>query len=581
MNAWLRTMNQARIAAVVACGLALGDAPIATAQPFPSRGSPNPAMTGAAASSTAPAPSSPSAQSAAPAPSAAPAQSTPAQTAAPAPPPNVAAPPPPRPATPLPAGSTPRAVTVARATEIPRCSVFVDAAAARGSGTIQSPHKTIAAAIAAAPAGAVICVAEGSYPEQLKPGEKHFTLAGGFQRGANFAVRDSARYISKAQGRGGSFVRIEDPGPKDNQLTAIDGFEITGYAQAIVRDVYYGQRFDVTNNHIHGNKCADNLAGAGVTLNNVSGRVQGNVFRNNACGRGGALFVQDTAQKSTLLVANNLVDNNHGTEAAGSHGGAFYLFGKALTVTGNLFVNNSVTQWGGGLYVGAWAEGGHFTNATMSWNVYRGNRAGNWGGGFFCDDGASCVSEHEIYDRNCGGNVYLDSGTPSGPTKARFSHVTNVRSLDVGCGAPAAGVRIDNAGGAPDAYAFTNTIFWGNAPGKDFAATCDGDCRGLKISVSHSMVQTEYLGAGGAKIAFGAGNIAPADPLLAAPEQGDFHLKSTAGRWTPGGYVQDPVMSPAIAKADPGSPATQNPERAGRRSELGAYGNSSEASYSR
>lgn len=138
-------------------------------------------------------------------------------------------------------------------------------------------------------------------------GKKHFTLAGGFQRGTNFTVRDSARYVSKAQGRGGSALRVEDPGPKD-QLTAIDGFEITGYAQAIVRDVYYSQRFDVTNNH--GNKCADDLAGPGVVLNNVSGRVQGNVFRNNSCGRGGALFVQDAERKNTVLVVNNLVDNN-------------------------------------------------------------------------------------------------------------------------------------------------------------------------------------------------------------------------------------------------------------------------------
>jgi disaggregatase-related protein/uncharacterized protein DUF1565 len=472
----------------------------------------------------------------------------------------------------------PRAVTVARATAIPRCTVFVDAAAA-GGGTAQSPHKTIAAAVAAAPPGAVICVAEGTYAEQLKPGEKHFTLAGGFQRGTNFTVRDSARHVSKAQGRGGSFFLVQDPGPKD-QLTVIDGFEITGYAQAIVRDYYESQRFDVTNNNIHGNKCGDALAGAGVALSNISGRIQGNVFRNNSCGRGGAVFVQDPVQQNTVLVANNLVDNNHGTEKDGSHGGAIYLFGKTLTVTGNLLTNNSVTQWGGGLYVGAWTEGNQFTTATMSWNVYRGNRAGNGGGGFFCDDGATCVSEHEIFDRNCGSNILLDSGTPPGPTKARFSHMTNVRALDVGCGAPGAGVRIDSAGGSPDVHSFTNTIFWGNAPGKDFAATCDGECR-LKVNVTHSMVQTEYLGAGGAKVAFGAGNIAPADPLFAAAEQGDFHLKSAAGRWTPAGYVQDAATSPAIAKGDPASPSDKNPARAGRRNELGAYGNSGEASNSR
>jgi hypothetical protein len=32
----------------------------------------------------------------------------------------------------------------------------------------------------------------------------------------------------------------------------------------------------------------------------------------------------------------------------------------------------------------------------MTWNVYRGNRAGNGGAGFFCDEAATCISEHEI-----------------------------------------------------------------------------------------------------------------------------------------------------------------------------------------
>ena len=70
-----------------------------------------------------------------------------------------------------------------------------------------------------------------------------------------------------------------------------------------------------------------------------------------------------------------------------------------------------MTQWGGGLYVGAFTPGNQLTTATLSWNVYRGNRAGTRGGGFFCDDGANCTSEHEVYDGNCGGNILLDGGS--------------------------------------------------------------------------------------------------------------------------------------------------------------------------
>lgn len=214
------------------------------------------------------------------------------------------------------ADDVPRAVSVARATIVPDCTHFVDAAArGSGAGTAQDPYRTLRAAIESASAGAVICVAEGTYAEQLKPGTKYFTLAGGFQRGSSFKIRDSAAHISKAVGKGGSFVRIEDPGPAGEHLTAIDGFEITGYSQAIVRDHWESQRFDLTNNHIHNNVCADEgLAGAGFALVNVTGTIKGNVFANNSCARGGAGFLNDTLNQNAVSIEQNLIDGNAGTE---------------------------------------------------------------------------------------------------------------------------------------------------------------------------------------------------------------------------------------------------------------------------
>jgi hypothetical protein len=465
----------------------------------------------------------------------------------------------------------PRAVTVARATAIPNCTVFVDAAApARGDGTVKKPHKTVSAAVAAAENGAVICVAEGNYPEQVKPDTKYFTLAGDFQSGKEFKVRDSARYASKARGNGtGSFIYYENEGNKGDQLVAIDGFEISGYSQAIVRKVYYSGRFDITNNFIHDNKCsAKQMAGAGFSLSNTSGRIEGNVFRNNSCDRGGAGAVDDDLRENTITIRRNHVDASSGTEAEkNAHGGGLYLFGKDLRVSGNLFTGNFASGWGGGLYIGAWIEGKKHTTARLSWNVYRKNRAGIFGGGLFCDDGAACISEHEIFEANCGGNIYLDSGDKAGPTTARFNHLTNVGGLDVDCKTPGGGVLVDNSNGAPDNYTFTNALFWGNAKGRDFVVSCnegEGACRTLKVNISHSMVQTEHL-QNGAKATFGAGIVAPADPLFADAEKGDFHLKSAAGRWTPSGFVEDTASSPAIGKGD-------------KRLELGAYGNSAEAS---
>ncbi len=479
-----------------------------------------------------------------------------------------------------PPGNAPRAVPTAGTKEIPECTSFVDAASSGGQGTATAPYETIAEAVAAADNGAIICVAEGTYAEELAPGEKYFTLAGGFQKGKEFKVRDSSRYVSKAQGSGGSFLRIEDPAPKEDQLTAIDGFEITGYSQAIYRDVYYSQRFDITNNFIHDNECADtSLVGAGFSLNNVSGTIKDNVFSKNTCGRGGAGALNDALNESKVLIENNLFEGNAGNEPGSSHGGALYLFGNELRITANEFIDNTVTGWGAGLYVGAYTPGGQQTSATLTWNVYRDNRAGIAGGGLFCDDSATCLSDHEIYDKNCGGNIYLDSGPGgAGPTIAKFDHLTNFGALEVGCNAPGNGVQIDRENDdASDDYSFTNAIFSGNAEGRDFVTGCNSGCDAVKVNVTYSMVQTDYTN-GGLDVTFGTGNVAPEDPLFVDAKAGDFHLKSTEGHWTPDGYVKDNATSPAIGKGDPDGAVDDNPDCAGDRSELGAYGNSGEAS---
>jgi Right handed beta helix region len=478
----------------------------------------------------------------------------------------------------LAADDAPRAVTVARASIVPDCTLFVDAAAPHGgAGTALAPHKTIGAAIEGARSGAVICVAEGVYAEQLSPGAKPLTLAGGFQRGSAFKVRDSAAHVSKAAGHGGSFVGIGDPGPAGDQLTAIDGFEITGYSQAIVRDYWESQRFDLTNNHIHDNVCADqSLAGAGASLVNVSGTIKGNVFRNNSCGRGGALFLNDPLNGNTVSIEQNLIDGNSGTEPDSAHGGALYLYGNTLRIVGNTFIGNSVTQWGGGLYVGAYTEGNQPTTATLAWNVYRGNRAGDSGGGFFCDDGAACIAAHEVYDGNCGGNILLDAGSVgSGPTRATFDHITNVGALEPDCKAPGIGVWVDTyEAAATDQYAFTNSIFWGNGPEMDFATSCATGCEAIKVDVSSSLVQTKYKKDGGITVAFGPGIVESADPQFVAASAGDFRLgqgspaAGTASDGTDlgaggGSTAAEKDTAPAKSESQPESVATKN--RAGEQ----------------
>jgi hypothetical protein len=64
--------------------------------------------------------------------------------------------------------------------------------------------------------------------------------------------------------------------------------------------------------------------------------------------------------------------------------------------------------------------------------------------------------------------------------------------------------------------------------------------------------------------------------------EGDYHLKSQAGRWDPKNesWVIDDVTSPCIDAGDPNSPVGLEPFPNGGRINMGAYGGTSEASMS-
>ena len=70
------------------------------------------------------------------------------------------------------------------------------------------------------------------------------------------------------------------------------------------------------------------------------------------------------------------------------------------------------------------------------------------------------------------------------------------------------------------------------------------------------------------------------DPLFADATKHDYHLKSTAGRWSGKAWVNDAVTSPLIDAGYPLSPFSREPEPNGGRMNIGRYGNTNEASKS-
>jgi len=70
------------------------------------------------------------------------------------------------------------------------------------------------------------------------------------------------------------------------------------------------------------------------------------------------------------------------------------------------------------------------------------------------------------------------------------------------------------------------------------------------------------------------------DPLFNDTSINDFHLKSQYGRWNGSARVNDTVTSPAIDAGDPTSDYSLEPTPNGNRINMGAYGNTAEASKS-
>jgi hypothetical protein len=77
----------------------------------------------------------------------------------------------------------------------------------------------------------------------------------------------------------------------------------------------------------------------------------------------------------------------------------------------------------------------------------------------------------------------------------------------------------------------------------------------------------------------GTGDISE-DPLYADVATYNFHLQSQYGRWNGTAWVNDAATSPCIDAGDPSSAYPNEPEDNGNRINMGAYGNTKEASKS-
>ena len=259
------------------------------------------------------------------------------------------------------------------------------------------------------------------------------------------------------------------------------------------------------------------------------------------------------------------------------------------SVVSGLTITNGYAEYGGAIYcVGS-------SGPTIRHCTIVGNTA--YEGGGICIRGASFnpVIEHCVIVGNCatarpysggtGGGILL-SGCPGGRLGSgchlcfsypRISNCTIAYNLADGSGGGVCSIF-------GCAVTINNSIVWGNTANRDnnIGICLVYDACNPRFTVSHSNVKD---GLGGIHIYYyvdwGPGNI-DSDPCFADPCNGDYRLRSEAGRWDPNGqtWVQDNITSFCIDMGDPESDWTAELWPHGKRINMGAYGGTPQASMS-
>jgi len=242
-------------------------------------------------------------------------------------------------------------------------------------------------------------------------------------------------------------------------------------------------------------------------------------------------------------------------------GGVMYNGDSGATLTNCTIIGNSAEIRGGAVY-------NRESNVTMTNCTVTRNWCSERGGAVYLSSEDYATLTNCIVTANWAreGGVFYVGGDES------CSELTNCTLT---------GNRASDNGGAlyieePDDAILTNCILWGDAPQEIYP-----ELPGSTTVITHSDVQG---------IIPDSGNI-NADPCFVEPGywdanglwvEGDYHLKSQAGRWDPNSktWVQDSVTSPCIDAGDPAGPIGHEPFPNGGIINIGAYGGTTEASKS-
>ncbi len=314
-----------------------------------------------------------------------------------------------------------------------------------------------------------------------------------------------------------------------------------------------------------------NTEGGGMYNRNSNFVLNNCKFIENSAGDGGGMynrdsnsvlntceFVKNTALSDGGAISNSgnltltrCVFNNNSAEYAG---GAITTLGDSV-LTGSTFTGNFSNAIGGAILV---------NNAILTNCLFAGNRSLGYNWPHYSQGGA-------VYIYNIGKAITISNCTFS--KNWAYSGCSVYNDFDPSC--------------LPNMY---NCILWGTV---DQISRGEEDRPGRpNLNVNWSIVQGGWEGEG--NIDFDPLFVDPGywadanDPnQIAEPNdpnavwvEGDYHLKSQAGRYDPNSesWMVDDVTSPCIDAGDPNSPVGDEPEPNGGRINMGAYGGTEQAS---
>ncbi|MBN1975531.1 MAG: S8 family serine peptidase [Sedimentisphaerales bacterium] len=365
-------------------------------------------------------------------------------------------------------------------------------------------------------------------------------------------------------------------------------------------------------------------------------QIEGFTITNGKAYDGAGIFCSDG---SSPTITNCIIENcwAYSWGELGGNGGAIYIGGGNPVVTDCTFTNNMASWNGGGIYnfygnpniencsiignmAGYWGGGMYNESGqpTIIDCIFKSNSAATYGGGFYNEWGYPILTGCTFIENKAieydGGGIYNDYGDPmisncsfidnsAGDWAGAFCNYGSYDAILANC--IFNGNTADSAGGAmynEESFAsITNCTFASNNAAHGKAIACDSYSwygYGSMLTITNciiwdgsdsiwnndnSLIEVAYsdIMKSGNSVWPGEGNINK-DPEFADPNNGDYHLKSQAGRWEPVSqtWVLDDITSPCIDAGDPASDFTSEPQPNGARINMGFYGGTSVASLS-